>query len=117
MSSQTPRPYTGTASVIASAIVDERAHSTTSRDRLTWDARNRVDTPWADQLTTVLGVQRASRKHLHLGAARLNVGIANLTNRNYWLWSDVRGLDTASTVADAYSQSGRHLKVSIQFDF
>lgn len=64
MSNQTPWPYTGTASVIAGAIVDERAHSTTSRDRLTWDARYQVSTAWADQVNTVLGFQRATNQQL-----------------------------------------------------
>ena len=64
MSNQTPRPYTGTASVVAGAILDERAHSTTNRDRLTWDARYQVNTAWADQVHTVLGVQRAANQQL-----------------------------------------------------
>jgi hemoglobin/transferrin/lactoferrin receptor protein len=45
------------------------------------------------------------------------VGLYNLTNRTYWLWSDVRGLDAATPVADAYTQPGRHLNVSLVFDF
>jgi hemoglobin/transferrin/lactoferrin receptor protein len=48
---------------------------------------------------------------------RLNVGLYNLTNRTYWLWSDVRGLDAAAPVADAYTQPGRHVNVSLVFDF
>lgn len=64
MSSQTPRPFTGTASTIAGAILGERAHSTSSRDRLTWDARYQLDTAWADQLSTVLGVQHAANQQL-----------------------------------------------------
>lgn len=48
---------------------------------------------------------------------RLNVGLVNVTNRKYWMWSDVRGLDKATTVVDAYSQSGRHLNASLVFDF
>lgn len=64
MSSQTQRPFTGTASTIAGAILDERAHSTSSRDRLTWEARYQLNTAWADQLSTVLGVQRAANQQL-----------------------------------------------------
>ncbi len=48
---------------------------------------------------------------------RLNAGIANLTDRKYWNWSDVRGLSATSRVADAYTQPGRHLNVSLVADF
>ena len=48
---------------------------------------------------------------------RLNAGIANLTDRKYWNWSDVRGLSATSQVADAYTQPGRHLNVSLVADF
>ncbi len=48
---------------------------------------------------------------------RLNVGLVNLANRKYWMWSDVRGLDTSTKVADAYTQTGRHLNASLVWDF
>lgn len=48
---------------------------------------------------------------------RLNVGIVNLTNRKYWMWSDVRGLESSSTVADAYTQPGRSAQLSLVVDF
>lgn len=48
---------------------------------------------------------------------RLNAGIANLTDRKYWNWSDVRGLSATSLVADAYTQPGRHFNVSLVADF
>ncbi len=48
---------------------------------------------------------------------RLNVGLVNVTNRKYWMWSDVRGLDKSTTVFDAYSQAGRHLNASLVMDF
>ncbi|MDB5931579.1 MAG: TonB-dependent hemoglobin/transferrin/lactoferrin family receptor [Polaromonas sp.] len=48
---------------------------------------------------------------------RLNTGIANLTDRKHWNWSDVRGLSATTLVADAYSQPGRHLNVSLVADF
>lgn len=50
-------------------------------------------------------------------STRLNLALINLTDRTYWNWSDVRGLDTTTTVADAYTQPGRHLKVSLVVDF
>ena len=48
---------------------------------------------------------------------RLNAGVANLTNKKYWNWSDVRGLAANSAVVDAYSQPGRHVNVSLVADF
>jgi len=48
---------------------------------------------------------------------RINAGIANLTDRKYWNWSDVRGLAATSGVADAYTQPGRHFNVSLVADF
>jgi hemoglobin/transferrin/lactoferrin receptor protein len=48
---------------------------------------------------------------------RLNLALINLTNRTYWNWSDVRGLDAASTVAAAYTQPGRHARVMLVADF
>ncbi len=48
---------------------------------------------------------------------RVNVAINNLTNKKYWSWSDVRGLAATSRVADAYTQPGRALSVSLVADF
>ncbi len=50
---------------------------------------------------------------------RLNAGIYNLTDRKYWLWSDLQGLTTASatTQIDAYTQPGRYAKLSVVMDF
>lgn len=50
---------------------------------------------------------------------RLNAALINLTDRKYWLWSDLQGLTTASatTQADAYTQPGRYAKVSVVMDF
>jgi hemoglobin/transferrin/lactoferrin receptor protein len=50
---------------------------------------------------------------------RINASIVNLTDRKYWLWSDVQGLTTASaaTLLDAYTQPGRHANVSLVVDF
>ena len=72
--------------------------------------KTQITTPAATTLD-VLGQWRITP------STRLNVGLYNLTNRTYWLWSDVRGLDAATPVADAYTQPGRHLNVSLVFDF
>lgn len=50
---------------------------------------------------------------------RLNASIVNVTDRKYWLWSDVQGLTAANaaTQVDAYTQPGRHANVSLVMDF
>jgi hemoglobin/transferrin/lactoferrin receptor protein len=59
-----------------------------------------------------LGAQWRIRKDL-----RLNASVTNLTNKRYWMWSDVRGLASTSTVRDAYTQPGRSFNVSLVADF
>jgi len=48
---------------------------------------------------------------------RLNLGLRNLTDRKYWLWSDVYGLAASSTTNDAWTQPGRSAHVSLVMDF
>ncbi len=50
---------------------------------------------------------------------RVTAGVVNLTNAKYWLWSDVQGLTTANATsqADAYTQPGRHVNLSLVIDF
>ncbi len=62
--------------------------------------------------TLDLSVQWRLRKDL-----RANFAILNATDVKYWLWSDVQGLAASSAVVDAYTQSGRHLKLSVVKDF
>lgn len=48
---------------------------------------------------------------------RLNLALINLTDKKYWMWSDVRGLTATSPVIDAYTQPGRSFNVSLVADF
>ena len=48
---------------------------------------------------------------------RLNLAAVNLTDQKYWHWSDVQGLRTVPDLADAYTQPGRHFKVSLVAEF
>ena len=48
---------------------------------------------------------------------RLNVGIYNLTDKKYSRWADVRGLSRTTQIADAYTQPGRNVRVSLVQDF
>ncbi|SFI26500.1 hemoglobin/transferrin/lactoferrin receptor protein [Collimonas sp. OK307] len=47
----------------------------------------------------------------------LFVGIHNLFNRQYWNWSDVRGLADNSTVKNAYTAPGRSFNVGLKFQY
>ncbi len=62
--------------------------------------------------TLDLSTQWRVRKDL-----RANFAITNLGNTKYWLWSDVQGLDANSNVLDAYTQPGRHVRLSVVKDF
>lgn len=48
---------------------------------------------------------------------RINLAIVNLGDTKYWMWSDVQGLAGTSPVIDAYTQAGRHVKLSVVKDF
>jgi hemoglobin/transferrin/lactoferrin receptor protein len=52
-------------------------------------------------------------------AAVLRVGVFNVTDETYWLWSDVRGtgLTPASISRDAFTQAGRNVSASIAYRF
>ena len=62
--------------------------------------------------TLDLGGQWRPRKHV-----RVNLALHNVTNRKYWMWADVYGQAAGSSTIDAYSQPGRHLRVSMVMDF
>lgn len=47
----------------------------------------------------------------------LRAGVFNILDRKYSWWSDVRGLASTSTVADAYTQPGRNASASLSFRF
>lgn len=47
----------------------------------------------------------------------LRVGVFNITDEKYALWSDVRGLAATSTVTDAYTRPGRNASASLSFRF
>lgn len=54
---------------------------------------------------------------LHRGL-RLTVGVNNLFDKKYWLWSDIRQADARKPVGvDFYSQPGRDVNVALQADF
>lgn len=48
---------------------------------------------------------------------QLNAALSNLADVKYSQWSDVRGLAATSTLADAYTQPGRNISVSVRTQF
>ena len=48
---------------------------------------------------------------------RINAAVVNLTDKKYWLWSDVRGGAVTASNIDAFTQAGRHFNVSMVVDF
>jgi hemoglobin/transferrin/lactoferrin receptor protein len=81
LSSRARLPLTGSASQIASAVLDENASGSMSRDRFTWDSRFALDTPFADSLRGIVGLQRASSRQL--GASDLNTAPDRLRDVSY----------------------------------
>ncbi|MDR2335500.1 MAG: TonB-dependent hemoglobin/transferrin/lactoferrin family receptor [Burkholderiaceae bacterium] len=69
---------------------------------------------WLSPASTVLDLSGQWRIQPDL---RLNLGIYNLTDKKYWRWADVRNLTADTKVADAFSQPGRHVRISLVKDF
>ncbi len=92
------------------------------------DAVNHARKKWSDidgtEVTTGTQFRTPAATTFDLSAQwrirkdlRLNAAIVNLTNKRYWMWSDVRGLTSTSTIRDAYTQPGRSFNVSLVADF
>ena len=47
----------------------------------------------------------------------VHAGVFNLTDRKYWLWSDLRGLANLAAGFDRYTQPGRNAAVSVKVRF
>ncbi len=48
---------------------------------------------------------------------RLSAAVHNLTDRKYWEWTNVRGIEASSPVLDAYTAPGRSVSVALIADF
>ncbi|NVJ70582.1 MAG: TonB-dependent hemoglobin/transferrin/lactoferrin family receptor [Alphaproteobacteria bacterium] len=101
---------------------------------MTYDAPNET---WGAGLTTTLvGAKSESRMSDTEGFATegytlldltayvnltenlaFRAGIFNLTNKEYWLWEDVRGYAADTSFIDRYTQPGRNASVSLQYRF
>jgi hemoglobin/transferrin/lactoferrin receptor protein len=72
-------------------------------------AKTRIDTSagvlFAPPAYTVVDLTASLRIGTH---ARLSLGIFNLFDQKYWLWSDVRGVLNPGATIDRYTQPGRN---------
>ena len=69
---------------------------------------------WLSPSATVLDLSAQWRIR---PGTRLNVGIYNLTDKKQWRWADVRSLTKTTPIADAFTQPGRNVRVSLVQDF
>ena len=77
-------------------------------------AKDAAAAAWLSPSATVLDLSAQWRIR---PGTRLNVGIYNLTDKKHWRWADVRNLAGSTQIADAYSQPGRNVRVSLVQDF
>lgn len=64
------------------------------------------------------GVLDLSAWYEPIKGARVALAVNNLTDRKYWLWSDIRHADARNPQGvDFYSQPGRHVSASLEYSF
>lgn len=87
------------------------------------DARH-VQAKARDQIASASSFATPSWSTLDLGLGwrptedtELQLNVQNVTDRRYWVWSDVRGVSASSTVLDAYTAPGRNVQVSLRHAF
>jgi hemoglobin/transferrin/lactoferrin receptor protein len=80
----------------------------------TW-AKERIDTSagelFAPPASTVVDLNLQWRLD---DRWRLSVGVFNLFDQTYWLWSDVRGVIAPGATLDRYTQPGRNASVLLR---
>lgn len=75
-----------------------------------------TSTPWFRP--SGYGVLDVSGWYAPVKGARLTVAVNNLTDRKYWLWSDIRQADARNPQGvDFYSQPGRNVAASFEYRF
>ncbi|WP_417317373.1 TonB-dependent hemoglobin/transferrin/lactoferrin family receptor [Emcibacter sp.] len=47
----------------------------------------------------------------------LRAGVFNVTDKEHWLWEDVRGQSSSTTYLDRYTQPGRNFSASLKYTF
>lgn len=84
------------------------------KTRLTPSSYSEGSTPFVPGGYGVLDLAGWYQINRHTG---VSVGIYNLFDKAYFLWSDVRGLSTDTARLDMYSQPGRNVTVSVRHQF
>ena len=85
-----------------------------SSSQLTPSAYDEGETPMVPGGYGVLDLAGWYHFNRHTG---VSVGVYNLFDKKYFLWSDVRGLSTDVARLDMYSQVGRNLSISVKHQF
>ena len=78
-------------------------------------AQTRIDAsagaPFATPAYTVADLTASLRLSAH---ARLSLGVFNLFDRKYWLWSDLKNVPNPGATIDRYTQPGRNASVLLR---
>ncbi len=91
-----------------------RGNITYSAAKSVSDIAQAVEKQFAPGSNTVLDLGWFWKPNRYL---TLNVNINNAFDAKYWRWSDVRGLEEASAVKDAYTAAGRNVQLSLRYDY
>lgn len=82
----------------------------------TYSAQDRlaVTTQFAPPSETLFDLTGYYRFNHHI---QVNVGVFNVGDRKYWLWSDVRGVSVTNAARDRFTQPGRNIAASVKVTF
>ena len=91
-----------------------RGNITYSATKSVGDIAQAVEKQFAPGASTVLDLGWFWKPNRNL---TFNVNINNAFDAKYWRWSDMRGLEEASAVKDAYTAAGRNVQFSLRYDY
>lgn len=91
-----------------------RGNITYSASKSVGDIAQAVEKQFAPGSSTILDLGWFWKPNRHL---TLNLNINNAFDAKYWRWSDMRGLEEASAVKDAYTAAGRNVQFSLRYDY
>lgn len=112
LSSRARLPLTGTAAQVAAAVLDEQAEGTRSRDRITWDARYPLGARLADQVQTVLGVQRTASRQTGTSDINRNADRVRDTRYSEHTWQLGIQADKSHSLSDHW---GHKLTYGVEY--
>jgi len=100
--------------LVAGVFYDDNGFSAAFHVSHAW-AKERIDsragTLFAPPAYTVVDLTASWQVHPRV---RISAGVFNLTDRKYWLWSDVRDVLNPGATIDRYTQPGRNASVLLR---